>query len=227
MRTALIVGATGLVGKACLYELLESGAYTRVTAVVRRPLPMKHHHLEQVVVDFDKLAEHAEELKGDDVFCCLGTTIKTAGSQEQFRRVDLLYPVETARIALQNGAQQFLVVSAMGADAASGIFYNRVKGEMEAAVSALGYPAVHIFRPSLLLGDRKDFRLGEQVGKWVMMLIGFLFIGPLKKYKAIHGGSVAKAMVSVALKDQKGTRIYKSDEIARIGGPVAVKKKFI
>lgn len=222
MKVALIVGATGLVGKACLYELLEQKEYIRVIAVVRRPMPVKHHQLHQVVVDFDNLEQYSEELKADDIFCCLGTTIKVAGSQENFRKVDFEYPVKVARIALQNGASQFLMVSAIGANSQSSVFYNRVKGDVEEAVSYLGYRSLHIFRPSLLMGDRKQVRIGEMIGKGIMTLIGFLFVGPLKKYKGIHGVIVARAMVKVALKEEKGRFIYESDRIAEIGGSLPV-----
>jgi uncharacterized protein YbjT (DUF2867 family) len=227
MRTALIVGASGLVGKACLYELLEAKEYTRIIAVVRRPLAIKYHQLEQLVVDFYQLDRYADQFKADDVFCCLGTTIKVAGSQENFRKVDFDYPVKVAELAHKNGAEQFLIVSAMGADSGSKIFYSRVKGEVEEAVSNLGYPAVHIFRPSLLVGDRREVRAGELIGKYVMMGIGFLFMGPLRKYKAIHGGTVAKAMVKTALKNQHGQFVYQSDRIADIGGPIVVRKKVV
>lgn len=226
MRTALIIGATGLVGKACLYDLLEENEYTKIIAVVRKPMAIKHHQLEQLVVDdFDRLDEYAARLVADDVFCCLGTTIRVAGSRENFKKVDLTYPVKTARLALQNGARQFLLVSAMGAGSGSAIFYNRVKGEVEEAVSALGYPAVHLFRPSLLLGDRKETRIGELIGKGVMKVLGILFIGPLRKYKAIHGVTVARAMVKTALQNKSGTFVYASDEIVKIGGEVKIIKK--
>jgi uncharacterized protein YbjT (DUF2867 family) len=225
MKIALVVGGTGLIGKACLYELLEQKEYIRIIAVVRKPMPLKHHQLEQIVVDFDNLEQYSDQLKADDIFCCLGTTIKVSGSQENFRKVDFDYPVKIAQIALQNGAQQFLIVSAMGANSQSSIFYNRVKGDVEAAVSYLGYRSLHIFRPSLLMGDRKQVRIGELIGKGVMTIIGFLFIGPLKKYKAIHGATVAKAMVKVALKEEKGRLVYESDRIAEIGGSIPVAPK--
>lgn len=227
MRTAIVVGASGLVGKACLYELLEAQEYTRIVAVVRKPLALKYHQLHQLVVDFDNLDQYADQLVADDVFCCLGTTIKIAGSQDNSRKVDFDYPVKIAELALKNGAEQFLIVSAIGADSSSSIFYNRVKGDVEAAVSALGYPAVHIFRPSLLVGDRREVRVGELIGKYVMMATGFFFLGPLKKYKSIHGGTVAKAMVKVALKHEHGHFVYNSDRIAEIGGPVITKKKIV
>lgn len=217
MKTALIVGATGLVGKNCLYQLLETKEYSRVIALVRKPLAIKHHQLEQVIVDFDQLEHYKDKMTADDVFCCLGTTIGVAGSQENFRKVDFDYPLQVAEICLKNGAQQFLLVSAMGANAASSIFYNKVKGEIENAIDKLNYSSLQIFQPSLLLGNRKEVRVGELIGKVVMKGLGFLFIGPLKKYKAIEAETVAKAMVKAALQANKGKRVFQSDEIASLG----------
>lgn len=217
MKTALIVGATGLVGKNCLYQLLETKEYSRVIALVRKPLAIKHHQLEQVIVDFDQLQHYKDKMTADDVFCCLGTTIGVAGSQENFRKVDFDYPLQVAEICLKNGAQQFLLVSAMGANAASSIFYNKVKGEIENAIDKLNYSSLQIFQPSLLLGNRKEVRVGELIGKVVMKGLGFLFIGPLKKYKAIEAETVAKAMVKAALQANKGKRVFQSDEIASLG----------
>jgi len=216
MRTALIVGATGLIGKSCLYELLENTSYTKVIALVRKPLAIKHHQLHQLVVNFDELDSLTNELIADDVFCCLGTTIKVAGSQENFRKVDLEYPLKVAELTLQNGATQFLLVSAMGANTQSSIFYNKVKGEVEERIGALGFLSFHIFQPSLLLGARKEFRLGELFGKAIMKGLSFLFIGPIKKYKAIPGSTVAKAMVAIALQQKAGLYIFESDSISSI-----------
>jgi uncharacterized protein YbjT (DUF2867 family) len=156
-------------------------------------------------------------MTADDVFCCLGTTIGVAGSQENFRKVDFDYPLQVAEICLKNGAQQFLLVSAMGANAASSIFYNKVKGEIENAIDKLNYSSLQIFQPSLLLGNRKEVRVGELIGKVVMKGLGFLFIGPIKKYKAIEAETVAKAMVKAALQAKKEKRVFQSDEIASLG----------
>lgn len=213
MRTALIVGATGLVGKACLYQLLDNAAYTRVLALVRKPLAIKNHKLQQLVINFDELHQQYSEFVADDVYCCLGTTIKVAGSQEKFRKVDFDYPLQLAEMALKNGAQQFLLVSAMGANMDSSIFYNRVKGEVEQAIGDLHYASFKVFRPSLLLGNRTEFRLGEQLAKVLMKGLGFLFIGPLKKYKAIEGVKVAQAMVAAALLNGKGKVVYENNQL--------------
>lgn len=218
MRTALVIGATGMVGKACLYTLLESAEYSRVVALSRKNIPIKHPKLHQVLVDFDNLEQYKQEIFAEDIFCCLGTTIKDAGSQTNFRKVDYDYPLHVAKLALQNGASQFLLVSAMGANKNASIFYNKVKGETEQAIGALGYPAVKIFQPSLLLGNRTQVRLGESIGTAVMRLFDFLFIiGPLKNYRAIPATTVAKAMVYAALIGAKGNILYSNFEMFGMG----------
>jgi uncharacterized protein YbjT (DUF2867 family) len=216
-RVALLVGATGLVGGHCLDLLLGDASYARVIALTRRPLARTHAKLDARVVDFDRLGETAGDVAADDVFCCLGTTIRAAGSQEAFRRVDFAYPVETARLAAANGARRFLIVTAMGANARSRIFYNRVKGEVEAAVRAMAFESVVILRPSLLLGERAERRAGEETGKRVMSVVGPLLVGPLRKYRGIEGGTVARAMVRLAKVAGPGVCIVESDEIARLG----------
>lgn len=217
MKTAVIIGAGGLVGKACLYGLLEAKEYTRVVAVVRKPLPVKSDKLFQLVINFDHPELHQAELVGDDVFCCLGTTIKVAGSQENFRKIDYSYPLQLAKILLKNGASQFMLVSAMGANSTSGIFYNRVKGELEQAIIGLGFTAVKIFRPSLLLGHRNEFRFGERIAQGIMLVTGWLFIGPLRQYKAIPAATVGKAMVKGALNNVGGVCFYPNDVLFDMG----------
>ena len=204
MKTALIAGATGLVGKQCLYQLLESNNHSKVVALVRKPLNIKNEKLTEVIVDFDSLANYANQMKCDDVFCCIGTTIKKAGNQEAFKLVDYTYNLEVAKICSENGANKLMLVSTLGADSHSSIFYNRIKGELEEAVVKLNYASVYCFRPSLLLGNRSEFRFGELMAKWTMRLIGFMFIGPIKRYKAIHAVDVAKAMILKANSDEKG-----------------------
>ena len=215
-RSALLLGATGLVGSHVLDLLLADPAYLRVVAPVRRPLGRSDSKLGAPEVDFGRLEERPELFRVDDVFCCLGTTIAKAGSQEAFRRVDLEIPAEAARLAAGAGARRFLIVTAMGADPESRIFYNRVKGEVESAVRALPFDCVVVLRPSLLVGERDEPRLGEQVGKVVMGALGPLFVGPLRKYRAIEGSAVARAMVRLAREVGPGARVVESDEIARL-----------
>jgi uncharacterized protein YbjT (DUF2867 family) len=215
-RSALLVGATGLVGRHCLGLLLEHPAYASVVTLGRRPAEQAHPRLTHHVVDFDRLEAHAGLIRAHDVFCCLGTTMKQAGSKEAFRKVDYHYPLSLASFAAANGAAQFLLVSALGADPGSMFFYNRVKGEAEAAVSALAFEGVYLFRPALLTGGRTEPRLGEQAGAAVLEAVGFLLRGPLARYQAIPGRDVAAAMVATAVRQPGGVRSIPSDEIREI-----------
>ena len=214
-KTALIAGASGLIGSQLLPLLLASDRYAKVIVVGRRPLPQVHAKLEQRVLDFDQLEEHSLSLIADDVYCCLGTTMRQAGSKEAFYRVDYLYVVALAALTARNFASQLLLVSAMGADADSLIYYNRVKGEMEAAVRQTPFRAIHIFRPSLLLGERSEKRAGEQIGAVLLRLLNPLLLGPLRKYRAVPAAAVAEAMLRAAEDDGGGIKIHLSDEIAR------------
>jgi len=215
-RTALLVGATGLVGGHCLHFLLNDAHYHSVITLTRKEIPVKHSGLQQHIVNFDNLESFSPLVKADDIFCCLGTTIRKAGSQANFKKVDLEYPVNIARIAVTNGAKQFLLVTAMGADKSSLIFYNRVKGQAEEAVKDLAYQAIHIFRPSLLLGERKEIRVGEKIGAAFFNVTAPFFIGPLRKYRAIEAKAVAGAMAACAIRNGNGIFIYESDEIQKI-----------
>ena len=208
-KSVALAGATGLVGGEALRMLLADAAFSRVVALVRRPLegPVANEaKLEQHVVDFAKLSKHHALFDVDAVISALGTTIKVAGSQEAFRRVDYDYPLALARLGAAEGAKQFLLVSALGASAKSPVFYNRVKGELEDAVLALDYASVTIVRPSLLLGDRQEFRFGEELAK----RFGFLAPG---KYKPVEARAVAAALVQAAREGRPGKRIIESDEI--------------
>lgn len=206
MRTAVLAGSTGLIGNHLLELLLADTAYDKVIALSRKPLAKRHSKLENVLVNLDEWAK-LKELKADDVFCCLGTTIKQAKTKEAFRKVDFEYPVELAKALKQNGAVTFLLVSALGADKNSGIFYNQVKGEVEAAIGELAYPTTHIFRPSLLLGDRKEQRSGEDAAKVFYKIFGWLIP---QKYKGIEAVKVARAMVAEAKSGKQGQHVYES-----------------
>ena len=213
MKIALIAGGTGLIGNQLIKLLLASNLYQKVISVGRRRLEITNNKLIQQVVNFDDLDIDIEHI--DDVFCCLGTTMKLAGTKEKFRQVDFQYPVALANWSFNHGAKHFLLVSSMGADALSNIFYNQVKGEVEQAVSRMGFSRVDIFRPSLLLGPRKDTRLAESLGKVLMLALSFIFIGPLKNYKAIESRKVAVAMISLADEGRPGNYIHLSSVLQK------------
>ncbi len=212
----MLVGASGLVGSHLLQRLLARPEYGRVTIWVRREVPSQHSKLTQVVVDFERLQQYVMAVDAEDVFVTLGTTIKRAGSQQAFRHVDYAYPVQIASLAKQRGAQRFLMVSALGADAKSSVFYNRVKGEAESAIRSLGLPKVWFFRPSLLVGERAESRPGEKIGLLVAKLIAPLLAGRLRKYRPIAADAVAAAMVYVATHDDVPPGVVESDKIARL-----------
>lgn len=208
MPTVLLAGATGLVGRECLALLLDDPAFTRIVVIARR-LPQEKvgsPRLDWRVVDFTRLDAHRSLFEVDDVICALGTTIKQAGSKARFREVDHDYAVTMARLGVAAGASHFLLVSALGADASSRVFYNRVKGETERDVRSLSYRSVTIVRPSLLLGERHEFRLGERIAQ----RLGFLMPGGLKP---IHARTVAAALVASAKDKRPGQRVLGSAEL--------------
>jgi len=210
MKTALVVGASGLIGKHLTHKLLASQYYNKVTIIVRKKLTIEHQKLEQLVMDFDKI--DTSKIIADDIFCCLGTTMKQAGSKEAFYNVDFTYPLNFAKAGLANGTKQFLIITAMGADEKSWIYYNRVKGEIEKALSDLRYPTLIILRPSMLAGEREHPRMGEKIGKIVMD-----FFAPLipDNYKVIAGEKVAQAMLELAQKGIKNKDIYESGSLQK------------
>ncbi|HBY63847.1 MAG TPA: oxidoreductase [Solibacterales bacterium] len=211
-RTAMIAGATGLVGGHCLRLLARTPEYSRIVALVRRETPLPAC-VEQRVVDFGRLSE-ADLEEGADVFCALGTTIRKAGSQAAFRRVDLDYPQTLAQCAAARGSRRFLAVSSVGADAGSNNFYLRTKGEMERAVTAAGLEATHFFRPSFLIGERIEDRWGERIGIAAARAFGFLFVGGLKRYRAVTAETVAAAMVRSALSGERGVHVHHYRDMA-------------
>ena len=217
MKTALIIGSTGLIGSELLNLLLESSHYTKVITFVKRDTGIKHPKLTQHIIDFDKPETYKELVVGDDFFCTIGTTIKKAGSQKAFRKVDFEYPRQFAAFALQNRVKQFLIISSLGADANSGNFYLKTKGEIQDFLKDCNFESVAVLQPSLLLGNRTEFRLGEKVGAFFMKSLSFLFLGNLKKYKPIEGKTVAKALLKIAQKNDTGFKIYESDVIQEIG----------
>ena len=206
-----------MVGGHLLQLLLDDPDYAFVTVLTRRSLGRSDPRLVEHVVDFDRPETYRPHAGADDVFRCLGTTIKKAGSREAFRNVDFAYPVAVAGAAAEAGARQLLVVTAVGADPSSRVFYNRVKGEVEEALRALPFPAgVKIFRPSVLLGERGESRPAERVGAALMSFAAPLFIGGLTAYRPIAGAQVARAMWAAAKREPAGTQVYEGESLSAL-----------
>jgi uncharacterized protein YbjT (DUF2867 family) len=219
-KSALLIGASGFVGGHCLQFLLGESSYAKVVALVRTPLSVSHPKFVQYLVKFPELETFGELMYADDVYCCLGTTIKKAGTQEAFRKVDFDYPIKIAALAQHCGANQFLIVTSLGADPHSHIFYNRVKGEVEEAIRKISFTTINIFRPSFLLGERTEHRRGEKAGAFIMSGLKYALVGPLKKYRAIRAQDVAKAMVHTAQMNLSGVNIFESQRIQKIADSV-------
>lgn len=197
MRAAAIAGASGLTGHYVLNQLLDGGAFDPVLAILRHPLHRSHPRLREKVVPFPEL-RNLPPMAVDAAFCCLGTTIRKAGSKDAFRAVDHGYVLDFARWARGNGARHFLVVSSVSASATSPNFYLRVKGEMERDLEALGFEWLDIFQPSFLLGARAEARPAERAGQVIIEAVQFALVGPLERYRGIPAASVARAMVARA-----------------------------
>ncbi|GGG87017.1 NAD(P)H-binding protein [Paenibacillus radicis (ex Gao et al. 2016)] len=201
--SCLVAGATGLVGSAIVKQLLADPSCHAVTVLARRPLDLPgaagaRSKLNVIVADFEQLGEALSDVSVDVVYCALGTTIKAAGSQEAFRRVDYEYPAALADWAEQTGVKHFLVITAMGSSASSPFFYSRVKGLLQERLAAVPIETMHFFQPSLLLGHRQTVRFGETVAAALSKSLGWLMVGPLRPYRAIEGEAVAEAMRTVA-----------------------------
>ena len=217
MKTALIIGGTGLIGSELLNLLLDSNDYLKVITFVKRDTGIKHPKLTQHIIDFDKPETYKDLVVGDDFFCTIGTTIKKAGSKKAFRKVDFGYPKQFAAFALQNKVKNYFIISSLGANAKSGNFYLKTKGEIQDFLKDCNFESVAVLQPSLLLGNRTEFRLGEKVGAFFMKTLSFLFVGNLKKYKPIESETVAKALLKIAQTNNIGFKIYESDAIQEIG----------
>ena len=214
-RTALVFGATGLIGSYVVEQLCADERYSRVLVFSRREVPLRCEKAELVLTDFEQLEAVADRISGQDLFMCLGTTLRTAGSKDKQRWIDQQLPLDVAAIASRNGVRNYLFVSSLGARATSGGFYLRLKGETEEALHQYTFVKRVLLRPSMLLGPRKDRRIGEMIGKvFIVLLTPFLW-GPLKRWRGIHGRKVARAMIAIANSSDIKS-IYESDEIARV-----------
>ncbi len=213
----MLAGATGLIGSSCLRELLAAQRFRQVVILLRRRVAFEHPKLEQIVTEF-RGNVGLPSMAGGVFLCALGTTIKKAGSQEAFRRVDCEIPFALAREALLCGAHGVAVVSSVGADANSSNFYLKVKGEMEEGIRGLGYPSVDIFRPSFLMGDRQESRPGERAGIAAAKALQGVFVAGLSKYRPIEAADVARAMAKAAGEPKPGERVWHWAEMRKALG---------
>ena len=215
MKTALLFGASGLVGNHLLNQLISNNNYSKIKLFVRSSIDISDPKIEIIQTDFNNLENHKEDIKGDDCFFCIGTTKKNSPDKNEYKRVELDVPKEIAQIAKSNSVNSFVFVSSGYADPKSSGDYLRFKGEVEEELKKLNFPKLGIMRPSFLLGDRKEKRIGEKIGIFVFKLLSPLFVGPLKKMKPIHSAIVAKAMIAVT-QNNNSKIIFESDEISEI-----------
>lgn len=210
-RTAILAGATGLVGGECLQQLLASPRYGRVVVVTRRALDpgLRHEKLREVVVQFARLDDVRPRLRGDHVFCALGTTIRKAGSQQRFREVDYEYPLQLARLTLDDGARHFSVVSALGASRSSTFFYSRVKGEMEEALRQMNWPSLAVLRPSVIAGERAEPRPLERLSEHLLRFAP-------STWRPVAASDIAAAMIATALREPPGVTVIESRQISGV-----------
>lgn len=219
-KSALVLGASGLVGQDLTKILIDSSVYNEVTLLVRKKLNIQSEKIHQEIVDFNNLEKYQALFNVDSVFCCLGTTIKIAKTKENFMKVDLQYPVKSAEITKGVGKGSFFVVSAFGSNERSKIFYNKVKGTLERKLKEMNLESLHIFRPSILMGDRKEFRMGESFTLALCKLLPFVFVGNLKKYKPTKTKDLALAMYKASLGVHQGNHVHEPEEIYRLAGEV-------
>jgi len=209
-RKACVLGGTGLVGSNLLSLLINDRYYSVINVITRKKIPLQADIITQYIVDFNNLESVSRAFTVDDVYCCLGTTMKKAGSKEAFKQVDYDYVIKTARIAHEHGAKQFLVISAVGAHPRSLFFYNRIKGQMEKDVAAIPFEAVHIFRPSLLVGQRHEKRFLEDIAQHCTKPLQYIFKGPLKKYAPVEAKHVAYSMLQAAKAQLHGIYVHEA-----------------
>jgi uncharacterized protein YbjT (DUF2867 family) len=215
MKTALVFGSSGLVGGHLLSQLIENDDYNKIKIFVRSEPEINDPKVEIIKTDFNNLENHKEDIKGDDCFFCIGTTKQNSPDKSEYRKVELEVPKQIAQIAKSNSVNSFVFVSSGYADPKSSGDYLKFKGEVEEELKRLNFPKLGIMRPSFLLGDRKEKRIGEKIGIFVFKLLSPLFLGPLKKMKPIHSATVAKAMIAITQNDTSQT-IFESNEILEI-----------
>jgi uncharacterized protein YbjT (DUF2867 family) len=212
-KKVIIAGASGLIGSKLLDILLQKPDYDEILILVRKELPIEHQKLVQLVIDFDKLDEHTASINGHAIFCCLGSTRKKTPDLAVYRKIDHDYPVKLAQLGKQNGVEQYHLVSALGANSSSSNFYTKMKGETEDDIQKVGLKCLHIYEPSLLTGDRAEYRPTERIATILMKVIDPLLVGGLKKYRSIPAQTVALAMFNESVKNGEGVFIHPSDKI--------------
>ncbi len=212
-KTAIITGASGLIGSKLLNMLLYNPEYGEVISLGRKKLKNKHTKLKQAIINFDDPATYEPFMQGDVFFCCLGTTQKQTPNKDDYYKIDHDYPVNLGKAAVKAGIPQFHFISAIGADANSSNFYLKTKGETERDLKKLQLESLFIYQPSLLTGRKKNKRLGERIAALVMKILDPILVGRLRKYRSIAGLVVAKAMLNQSLKEKKGIWVYTSDQI--------------
>lgn len=215
MKTAIILGATGLTGGFLLDNLLKDPDYGKVKLFSRSSVGIKHEKLEEHLIDMFDLKDHKQDFIADEVFCCIGTTKSKTPDKETYKKIDFGIPVNAAKLCRENGISTFLVISALGADANSSMFYNKVKGEMQHEVLEQGIKNTYIFQPSLIAGDREEKRFFENLAKNGMKILNTVLVGSLKKYRSIHPKTIAKAM-QLCAKNGYPKILIESDEIQEI-----------
>tara|TARA_E500000075_G_scaffold126241_1_gene130728 strand:+ start:70 stop:726 length:657 start_codon:yes stop_codon:yes gene_type:complete len=213
VKTALLFGASGLVGNHLLNQLISNNNYSKIKLFVRSSIDISDPKIEIIQTDFNNLENHKEDIKGDDCFFCIGTTKKNSPDKNEYKRVELEVPKQIAQIAKSNSVNSFVFISSGYADPKSSGDYLKFKGEVEEELKRLNFQKLGIMRPSFLLGDRKEKRIGEKIGIFVFKLLSPLFLGPLKKMKPIHSATVAKAMIAIT-QNKVSKIIFESDEIA-------------
>ncbi|GAB2688728.1 NAD(P)H-binding protein [Aliiglaciecola aliphaticivorans] len=211
MKTALVLGATGLIGQNLINRLAADEGVEKVVAVTRRPVEYQSNKIVNQVVNFDELEQYSDVFTGDVLFSCLGTTAKQAGSVQKQRKVDFDYQYHAAKIAAENGVNHYILVSSSGANGKSISPYLKMKGELEDAVCVLPFKRISIVQPSLLIGERETFRLGESVASWILPTLCKLPF--LKRYRPISGDEVAKKMISISHTSANAKQIYQLDEL--------------
>lgn len=211
MKKAIVLGATGLIGRSLVSKLASDPTTSEVISITRRPVEYDSTKITNEVVNFEQLVDHSDIFRGDLLFSCLGTTLKTAKTIEAQRKVDVDYQLQAAQLASQNGVKHYLLVSSNGADANSRNQYLRMKGDLQGDVRKLPFEKLSIFQPSLLYGDRTEFRTGERLGFWLLKFLNA--IGLLRKHKAISGDEVAEKMIQVSKSQSASEQTYAREEV--------------